>query len=100
MPKIVFTKFIGSIPYVIFIFTNVLNAKWTGTLATFLNMSLFITTLESVSNTLSTKKPESINVVVTLAAGFNSTAWMMYALSIKNLLILIPNLVGLVVFVI
>lgn len=74
---------------------SIVNAKIIGTLAMILNLATYVTILESVKTTVSTKDPKSVNMFVTCAAGMSATSWMLYAIIIWDFFIFLPCFVGL-----
>ena len=64
-----------------------------------LNLATYVTILDSVKTTITTKDPKSVNLIVTLGAGFSSISWMVYALLIGDHFIFYPCFVGMNVFI-
>lgn len=98
LPRTEVVGFICTVPYTVFIFTNAFSTELTGILAMILNLLSYVTILDSLNDTLSTKDPETINLVVTLSAGFNSSAWTGYAFLINDFFIFLPCFLGFLVF--
>lgn len=78
---------------------SIVTWKIIGTLAMVLNLATYVTILDSVKTTVTTKDPKSINMFVTCAAGMSATSWMIYALLAWDLFIFYPCFVGLNVFI-
>ena len=75
-------KFILCILYILVLSSPVVSKSLAGTLAMILNLATYVTILDSLKQTISTKDSKTINMIVTCAAGMSATSWMLYALII------------------
>lgn len=63
-----------------------------------LNLATYVTILDTVKATISTKDPKTINLFVTLGTGFSSTSWTIYSIIVGDKFIFYPCFVGMMVF--
>lgn len=64
----------------------------------FLTLSSYVTTLDSIKETLSLKDSHTMNLFVILSSGFNSSTWMGYAILVGDFYIFLPCFIGFLVF--
>lgn len=89
---------IASLPFIIYLFSPYVDSDISGFIATFLNITSFITTLDNSPQILRNRCSEEINLFVYLASGFNAIAWMCYAILIRDKYIFFYCLIGAIVF--
>ena len=71
-----------------------------GIIATSLSVSSYLIILSGVPKILKSKDPSQVNLIVAIAAGFNSTAWMGYAFLTSDIILFIPNIAAMTVTVV
>lgn len=83
--------FLLSLPAVYLAFSAHLSSDRTGLMATSLSIMTQITCLDSVSQTLKTRDSATVNMGITIASIINGLVWMTYAILVKDVYVLLPN---------
>ena len=73
-----------------------LNTDYCGLLATMFSISSYIVSLDSLSVTLKTRDASSVNLAITFASVLNGFVWMCYALLVRDIFVLMPNVTALI----
>lgn len=85
-----------TVPLIIFSFTDHISTEMTGLLGTVLSISAYAISLDNISVVLKTRNKSAVNMGLTAACVVNGTIWMVYALLVRDVYVLIPNLAALI----
>lgn len=84
-----------TIPLIIFSFSEQLSTEYTGILGTTLSISAYAISLDNISVVLKTRNKSAVNMGLTVACVLNGTIWMVYAILVRDIYVLIPNVAAL-----
>ena len=84
-----------ALPVVLLAFSEYLSVNMTGSLATSLSVLAYAVSLDGISMTLKTRNSQTVNLAIVGGNFLNGLVWALYALTLRDIFVLIPNIVGL-----
>ena len=84
-----------SIPLILVSFSDQISTKNTGLLGTSSSIFTYAVSLDNISMVLKTRSKSAVNMGLTVACVLNGTIWMVYAILVRDIYVLIPNLAAL-----
>jgi solute carrier family 50 protein (sugar transporter) len=85
-----------SIPLMLAAFSEKMPTEQTGLLATLLNIFAYAISLDNISIVLKTRDKSAVDMGLTVACVVNGIIWLVYAILVRDIFVLIPNLAALV----
>ena len=76
-------------------YTNYLSKDLTGLVSVSLSVSVYAVALDSISMTLKTRDSKHVNMGITIGCVVNGITWAMYAILVRDIYVLIPNVAAL-----
>lgn len=84
-----------SLPLIYISYSESFSTNNTGLLATSMSVVTYGMSLDNISITLKTRDSAEVNMAITVACVLNGLIWFAYAVLVKDIFVLIPNLMAL-----